>query len=262
MHVRKHLGQHFLCDQGIIQQIVAELSPQKNEHLIEIGPGQGALTLPVLKRVKYLEAIELDRDLILPLKARCEHAGQLHIYSDDALTFNFASIKQDERKLRIFGNLPYNIGTPLIFHLLTYSDIITDMLFMLQKEVAERLAANANTKPYGSLSIMVQFHCKVELLFNVPANAFYPPPKVTSSLLRLIPHREFHHLVKDYDLFAAIVKHAFNQRRKTLRNSLKNYISDDMWKTLLIRSDLRAENISLNEFIEISNFVYDNIRNR
>src|SRR5207249_4042847 len=144
------------------------------EHLVEIGPGQGALTVPVLKLIKRLEAIELDSDLIRTLQKRTQRYGELTIYSADALEFDFASLKKDERLLRIFGNLPYNISTPMIFHLLMYADIIADMLFMLQKEVILRLAANPGNKDYGRLSVMVQYHCQVERLFDVSANAFYP----------------------------------------------------------------------------------------
>lgn len=250
---RKRFGQHFLSDQTIIHQIVAALDPKQNEHLVEIGPGQGALTLPVLKRIKYLEAIELDRDLISPLAERTQHAGILHIYSADVLTFNFANIKKDERLLRIFGNLPYNISTPLIFHLNNYSDIIHDMLFMLQKEVAERIAAKQDTEHYGRLSVMAQYHWQTDLLFNVPAQAFYPPPKVESSIIRLVPHQTYH--AKNYTIFSDVVKNAFGQRRKTLRNSLKNIVKDEQWKGLPVSSHLRAENISVKDFVEISNHI-------
>ena len=158
MHIpRKRFGQHFLSDQRVIQHIVDSLSPQQHQHLIEIGPGQGALTLPVLKRVKTLEAVELDRDLIPVLQSRTQAIGQLEIYPADVLTFDFSEIKKDERLLRIFGNLPYNISTPLIFHLNQYASLINDMVFMLQKEVAERLAAKVNTAHYGRLSVMRLF---------------------------------------------------------------------------------------------------------
>lgn len=252
---RKRFGQHFLCDQAIIQHIVTALHPKVHEHLIEIGPGQGALTLPVLKRVKYLEAVELDRDLIPQLQERTHHAGQLHIYSADALEFDFSSVKKDDRLLRVFGNLPYNISTPLIFHLIHFSPIIMDMLFMVQKEVAERLAAAADTEHYGRLSVMVQYHWQVELLFNVPASAFYPPPQVESSMVRLIPYRELPYLANDYALFEEIVKNAFGQRRKTLRNSLKKIVSDEVWERLPIRSNLRAENLTVRDFIAITNSI-------
>jgi len=250
---RKRFGQHFLSDQAIIHQIVATLHPQKGEHLVEIGPGQGALTIPVLKQVNQLEVIELDRDLIHELERRSKHAGELIIYSADVLEFDFANIKKDKRLLRVFGNLPYNISTPLIFHVLQFAPMISDMLFMLQKEVAERLAAAANADAYGRLSVMVQYHCQVDLLFNVPARAFYPPPQVQSSIVHLTPYREYPYPARDYSLFEKIVKQAFGQRRKTLRNSLRDIVPDEAWATLSIHSDLRAENLSVKDFVDISN---------
>lgn len=252
---RKRFGQHFLSDQAIVQRIVMTLSPKKNEHLIEIGPGQGALTLPVLKQIKSLEVIELDRDLIPQLQERTHHVGEIHVYSADVLEFDFSSVKHDDRLLRVFGNLPYNISTPLIFHLINYSAIIGDMVFMLQKEVAERLAAAADTEHYGRLSVMVQYHWQVELLFNVPASAFYPPPQVESSMIRLVPHRELPYPAKNYALFEEIVKKAFGQRRKTLRNSLKTIISDEVWERIPLRSDLRAENLTVSDFVMMSNSI-------
>jgi 16S rRNA (adenine1518-N6/adenine1519-N6)-dimethyltransferase len=162
MHTpRKRFGQHFLSDQDIIQRIVSALSPRVGEHLVEIGPGQGALTLPVLKRCRHLEVIELDRDLIPALQERTQHAGDLTVYSADVLDFDFATIKKDKRLLRVFGNLPYNISTPLIFHLIHYADIMIDMVFMVQKEVAERLTAETDTEHYGRLSVMAQYNWQI-----------------------------------------------------------------------------------------------------
>jgi 16S rRNA (adenine1518-N6/adenine1519-N6)-dimethyltransferase len=250
---RKRFGQHFLCDQAIIHRIIAALAPKKNEHLVEIGPGQGALTLGVLKQVGYLEVVELDRDLVPQLEARSRGLGHLQIYEADALEFDFASLKQDDRPLRIFGNLPYNISTPLIFHLLTFAPQVADMLFMLQKEVALRLAACAGSDDYGRLSVMVQYCCQVELLFDVPPTAFYPPPKVQSSIVRLLPYRTYPYRANNEALFASIVKQAFGQRRKTLRNSLKGLVDDNVWAHIGIKSDLRAENLSVQQFVEITN---------
>lgn len=252
---RKRFGQHFLHDQAIIQHIVAAIDPEKHDHLIEIGPGQGAITLPVLKRVGKLEAIELDRDLIPQVKERTQRAGELEVYCADVLEFDFAAIQKDKRPLRVFGNLPYNISTPLIFHLLEYAHIIEDMVFMLQKEVALRLASEPRGPDYGRLSVMVQYHCQVDLLFDVPPSAFFPPPKVESSIVRLTPYREYPYPVKDYALFASLVKNAFGQRRKTLRNSLKTLINAEAWEGIPVRSDLRAENLSVKDFVAISNYL-------
>jgi 16S rRNA (adenine1518-N6/adenine1519-N6)-dimethyltransferase len=252
---RKRFGQHFLLDPGVIQQIMAALSPQMGEHLVEIGPGQGALTVPVLKQVKRLEAIELDRDLSPELERRTRSLGQLDMHWADALAFDFASLKTDGRPLRIFGNLPYNISTPLIFHLLKVANLIADMLFMLQKEVAERLAAPCHTAHYGRLSVMVQYHCKVEGLFSVPPQAFYPQPQVQSSVVRLLPYPHLPHRAHDEVLFSELVKHAFGQRRKTLRNSLKNWVSDAVWEKISVPSDQRAENLTPRDFVEMANAV-------
>jgi 16S rRNA (adenine1518-N6/adenine1519-N6)-dimethyltransferase len=250
---RKRFGQHFLSDQAIIHEIVAALAPKPHQHLLEIGPGQGAITIPVLKIMKYLEVLELDRDLIPELKRRSQHVGELVIYTADALEFDFSTLKKDDRLLRLFGNLPYNVSTPIIFHLLQFAPLIDDMLFMLQKEVAARLAAAVDSEDYGRLSVMVQYHCQIELLFDVPARAFYPPPQIRSSMVRLTPYREYPHRAKDYSLFENIVRHAFGQRRKTLRNSLKDVIPDEVWTTISIHSDLRAENLSVKDFVEICN---------
>lgn len=250
---RKRFGQNFLRDQAIIHRIVGALAPKAGEHLIEIGPGQGAITLPVLRMAKQLEVVELDRDLIPDLKDRVSAAGSLTVYEADALQFDFASIRKDNEWLRVFGNLPYNISTPLIFHLLSYASIISDMLFMLQKEVAERLAAEPGTEGYSRLSVMAQYYCRAELLFHVPPTAFYPPPKVDSSIIRLIPHATLPFVADDEAFFAEIVKHAFGQRRKTLRNSLKNHVHDDTWADVQIHSDRRPETLSVEEFVKIAN---------
>lgn len=256
MHIpRKRFGQHFLSDQAIIHRIVSALAPRPQDHLVEIGPGQGALTLPVLKLAKRMDAVELDRDLIEPLQDRCRHAGELVVHESDVLEFDFASLYRDGEKLRVIGNLPYNISTPLIFHLLEYQAIIADMLFMLQKEVALRLAAKVSTNDYGRLSVMVQYYCQVDYLFDVPPSSFYPPPKVDSSIIRLLPYQTLPYRADDTALFAAVVKQAFSQRRKTLRNSLKSMVTDEVWEMLPMPSTARAENLSVGEFVQIANLL-------
>lgn len=252
---RKRFGQHFLHDNSVIARIIAVLSPKPDEHLIEIGPGQGALTFPLLEKVKQLEVVEIDRDLIAELKKYNQEKGELIIHPGDVLKFNFAALKKDTRLLRIIGNLPYNISTPLLFHLLSFPNIISDMHFMLQKEVAERLAAKANDDDYGRLSVMVQYHTDVELLFHVSPRAFTPPPQVQSSIVRLVPHRTHPFPVQDYALFENIVRSAFGQRRKTLRNSLKEWVQDDDWAHIGIHSDARPENLSVKEFVTIANIL-------
>ena len=252
---RKRFGQHFLSDQAIVQRIVDALAPQRGQHLIEIGPGQGALTMPVLKRTGQLEVVEIDRDLIPEIEARHREGGNLTIHEADAMTFDYASLKQDERFLRVFGNLPYNISTPLLFHLLDYADIISDMLFMLQKEVAMRIASPAGDDDYGRLSVMAQYRCEAECLFDVPPGAFYPPPKVQSTIIRITPYKTLPYQAKDFKLFDTIVRQAFGQRRKTIRNSLKGIVDDAAWSNLSIRSDVRAETLTVKDFVEISNAI-------
>lgn len=254
MHVaRKRFGQHFLEDKQVIQHIVDVISPIPGQHLVEIGPGQGALTLPVLKKVQTLDAIELDRDLIPQLTARCAGKGNLIIHQTDALEFDFAELIQDGQPLRVIGNLPYNISTPLIFHLLTYADRIMDMHFMLQKEVVDRMTARPGTGAYGRLSIMVQYHCLATGLFNVPPSAFNPPPQVDSSIIRLTPYKEIPNRAEHYAHFAALVKTAFSQRRKTLRNCLKKMVNDADWESADIDSQLRPEQLSVVEYVKLSN---------
>ena len=183
---RKRFGQHFLHDQGILRRIVETVSPQPGEHIVEIGPGEGALTLPLLRAAGRMTAIELDRDLIEPLREKTRGIGELDIINADVLTVNFTDLANGS-KLRIVGNLPYNISTPILFHCLDHAASITDMHFMLQKEVVERMAAPPGRKTYGRLSVMLQLRCGVEPLLHVPPSAFRPPPKVESAVVRLVP---------------------------------------------------------------------------
>ncbi|HEX2549666.1 MAG TPA: 16S rRNA (adenine(1518)-N(6)/adenine(1519)-N(6))-dimethyltransferase RsmA [Gammaproteobacteria bacterium] len=252
---RKRFGQHFLHDKNIIQRIVDRIAPTPSDHIVEIGPGQGALTVPLLKTIGEMDVIEIDRDLIPALKLRCEDKGILNIYEGDALVFDLTPLIEKKSPLRLVGNLPYNISTPLIFHLLEYANHIQDMHFMLQKEVVHRIAAEPNTSDYGRLSIMVQYHCQVQALFDVGAEAFYPPPQVESSVVRLIPHHGIPYPAKNYSHFTNVVKMAFSHRRKTLRNSLKKMIHDSDWQGMEIDSHLRPEQIGVKEYVDISNYV-------
>lgn len=250
---RKRFGQNFLQDKQVIQRIVDAISPLPEQHLVEIGPGQGALTLPVLKKAGELDVIEIDRDLIPPLKARCAEKGKLTVYQADVLDFDFSFLAKDGRPLRVIGNLPYNISTPLIFHLLQFASQITDMHFMLQKEVVDRLAARPGNSTYGRLSIMVQYRCQVMSLFNVDPHAFHPQPQVDSSIVRLIPYRELPYKAHDFAHFASVVKAAFAHRRKTLRNCLKDLATDADWERMDMDSHLRPEQLSLAEYVKLSN---------
>lgn len=250
---RKRFGQNFLQDEEVVAQIITAINPRSDDLMVEIGPGLGVLTSQILPRLKKLHAIEFDRDLIPKLKQACESLGELIIHQADVLKFDFAKLIAGKQKLRVVGNLPYNISSPLIFHLLDFAPNIKDMHFMLQKEVAERLSAKVSTKAYGRLSIMVQYFCKTKKLFDVEAQAFHPRPKVTSGFIRLIPHKKIPAQAKYFARFAEIVKIAFNQRRKTLRNALKSVISVSALEKLGIDPKLRPEQLNVEDFVNISN---------
>ncbi len=249
---RKRFGQNFLHDHGIISNIIGSIEAKPNEHWVEIGPGQGALTEPLLHQGVRLDVVELDRDLVALLKNKFRQHERLHIHSADALRFDFSALATNG-KLRVIGNLPYNISTPLMFHLLEHAACIDDMFFMLQKEVVNRLCAEPNSKQYGRLSVMMQYYCATEWLFDVPPESFDPVPKVMSSIVRLIPHTQPPVQVNDLAKLNTVVTHAFSQRRKTLRNALKKLIDEQTMVELGIDPVLRAENISLSDFAKLSN---------
>ncbi|MGA2655540.1 MAG: 16S rRNA (adenine(1518)-N(6)/adenine(1519)-N(6))-dimethyltransferase RsmA [Gammaproteobacteria bacterium] len=250
---RKRFGQNFLKDDYIISQIIACFAPRPDDHCVEIGPGLGALTIPLLKKIKHLDAIELDRDIIPILLEKSKAVGELNIHQADVLNFDFHTLIKKHEKLRVIGNLPYNISTPLIFHLLDQINIIQDMIFMLQQEVVDRMAAAPNSKTYGRLSVMVQYHCEVEGLFTIPPEAFDPAPKVYSKLVRLVPYEQKPFVAVDKNLFAEIVREAFNHRRKTIRNSLKHLVSDEIFAELNISPLSRAENLSVCDYVHLAN---------
>ena len=254
---RKRFGQNFLHDPGVIRGIVAAIHPMAGERVAEIGPGLGALTAPLLEALGELDVIELDRDLIPHLERQFGDAGELRIHSTDALKFDFCSLVAQGEFLRVVGNLPYNISTPLIFHLLEQSHCIRDMHFMLQKEVVDRLAAQPGSGDYGRLGVMVQFHCRVERLFSVPPGAFNPPPKVYSAIVRLTPYAEKPVTVKDEACLRRLVAQAFGQRRKTLRNNLKPLLDSATIEALGIDPGRRPETLSLEEFAALADALAD-----
>ncbi len=253
-HPRKRFGQHFLHDRNVIARVVATLAPRPEDHIIEIGPGQGALTRELARRLPHFEAVEFDRDLVSHLQSEFP-SDRLTLHQADALQFDFCRLAKNDRKLRLVGNLPYNISTPLLFHLLEQARCIEDMLFMLQKEVVQRLAAIPGKKDYGRLSVMIQYRCRVEKLFDVAPGAFSPPPRVESSMVRLIPHPAPPVEVKDELTFARVVRAAFASRRKTLRNNLKDLLAAEEMSALGIDSTRRAETLTLAEFAILSNAV-------
>jgi 16S rRNA (adenine1518-N6/adenine1519-N6)-dimethyltransferase len=249
---RKRFGQNFLHDPAVIARIVHVINPQAGDHLVEIGPGLGALTLPLLDAVGRLDVVELDRNIIPLLRDNCAGHGELHIHNLDVLRCDFASLAAGQA-LRVVGNLPYNIATPLIFHLLEQLSVISDMHFMVQKEVAQRLAAAADTEHYGRLGIMVQLYCSVELLFTVGPGAFTPAPKVESAVVRLTPHRKMPVTINDQRHFAEIVTRAFSQRRKTLRNALRGLLTAEEIAAVDIDPGRRPETLTLADYAALSN---------
>ena len=253
---RKRFGQNFLHDAGVINGIAGAIAPQADDHLVEIGPGQGALTESLITGGCQLDVIELDRDLVPGLLAAFSIYPRFRLHSEDALKFDYASLASGQERLRIVGNLPYNISTPLIFRLLENAAIIRDMHFMLQLEVVERLAATPGNKTWGRLGIMTQYHCQVEHLFDVPPEAFNPPPKVQSAIVRLQPWQESPWPDCDEAKLRQVVRAAFAQRRKTLRNNLKGLIDSAGLEILGIDPGARAETLQLTQFIEIANATY------
>ena len=271
---KKRFGQNFLTDQGVISSLVDAISPQPDDLMVEIGPGLGALTKPLLQNLNLLHVVEVDRDIIAWMQE--EYAkNNIVIHNADALKFDFGSLLPsplvgeglgqceiaqrgeiaERGKIRVTGNLPYNISTPILFHLLDNVAHIIDMHFMLQKEVVERMVASPSTPAYGRLSVMLQYHLAMEYLITVPPEAFEPAPKVESAFVRCVPHATLPFVAKDQKHFAKIVMAAFGQRRKTLRNTLKGLLDDAGFAELEISSQLRAENLSVADFVAISNFL-------
>lgn len=249
---RKRFGQNFLHDGNIIGRMLQSIAARDGDQIVEIGPGQGALTYPLLEQLGKLTAIELDRDLITQLKLQALHCGDLTLHQGDALKFDFSTLGSVADKLRIVGNLPYNISTPILFHLAEHSAVIQDMHVLLQKEVAQRIAAAPGGGDYGKLSIMMQVRFQTQLLFDVLPGAFHPPPKVKSTFIRLTPHAE--PLIESELLPALnqVVSAAFSQRRKTLRNTLKPLFSAAQLEQLGIDPAKRAETLMLSSYLELA----------
>jgi 16S rRNA (adenine1518-N6/adenine1519-N6)-dimethyltransferase len=258
---RKRFGQHFLHDPGVIRRILAALAPQPGQVIVEIGPGLGALTVPLLKQAHSLQAVELDRDVIPRLEAACAGHGQLLVHAADALRFDFRALAPPDGKLRLVGNLPYNISTPLLFHLLEQADAIADMLFMLQKEVVERMVAGPGDEAYGRLSVSLAARARVEALFNVSRGAFTPPPRVESAVVRIVPQPAPFPL-DDATAFSRVVAAAFSQRRKTLANALRHMFTREDIAQQGLDPQLRAERISPAEFARLSNALARRERSR
>jgi len=245
---RKRFGQHFLHDRGVIGRIVEAIDPQTGDRLVEIGPGLGALSVPLLERCGRLEVVEIDRDVIPVLQERCAGRGELVVHNQDVLTVDFRALAAGGPPLRVCGNLPYNISTPLLFHLLRASGAIRDMHFMLQKEVVDRMAAPPGGKDYGRLTVMLAAACRVERLFKVGTGAFTPPPRVESAVARLLPLAEPPFALPDPARFAQLVAAAFSMRRKTLRNSLRGLVDEAAFAAARVDPGRRPETLRPDEF--------------
>tara|TARA_B100001778_G_scaffold334877_1_gene348546 strand:- start:5960 stop:6745 length:786 start_codon:yes stop_codon:yes gene_type:complete len=249
-YLKKRFSQNFLEDKSVIEKIINIINPEKSDHLIEIGPGKGALTVPIIKFVKKIDVIEIDKQLVKLLKDNIDDK-KLTIHEYDALKFDYSKFKN--RNLRLIGNLPYNISTPLLFYLLSYKNIIKNMFFMLQKEVVERICARPGTKEYGRLSVMIQYCCEVESMLEIKPDAFYPSPNVDSAIVKITPLSKTKYKLINDENFKTIVREAFSQRRKTIRNALKMFLNEDDIKAAGIDANVRAEKLEIKDFVELSN---------
>lgn len=250
---RKRFGQNFLQDSSVIFEILDAVNAQDGDKIVEIGPGTGALTGALLSQCRQLDVIEIDRDLAADLKRKFSDFSHFRIHCQDVLKVNFSEFQQSNQKIRVVGNLPYNISTPLLFHLLDQQQAyIQDMHFMLQKEVVERICANPGSKVFGKLSIMMQFYCQPEKLFDVMPKSFNPAPKVSSAFVRLSPRSSPKYTVDNMDTFQSLVKQAFSQRRKTLKNALKGFLSADDIASVGVDPLARAETLSIEDYTCLS----------
>lgn len=256
---RKRFGQHFLHDRSVISRIIAAINPQADDHLVEIGPGLGAITLPLLEKVNELHAVELDRDVIPLLQEKAAASkGRLSVHQSDALKFDFGKLAEEIGKpLRLAGNLPYNVSSPLLFHFLKYRDVIHDMHFMLQKEVVDRMAAPPGGKEYGRLTVMLAVDCEITPLFNIKPGAFNPPPKVDSAVVRLKVREQPPFPLPDRALFAKLVTQAFSQRRKTLKNTLKGLVPAENIIACGIDPQTRPETLTAEAFARLAAAIAD-----
>jgi 16S rRNA (adenine1518-N6/adenine1519-N6)-dimethyltransferase len=248
---KKKFGQNFLKDTSIINAIIQSINPVPDDLLIEIGPGLGALTKPLLEKTNHLLAIEVDRDIVAWMENEYSKKN-ITVFNEDILNFNF---DQFDQKVRIVGNLPYNISTPILFKCIDNITNIKDLHFMLQKEVVDRMIAVPSSSEYGRLSVMLQYYFVMEHLMHVPKESFDPEPKVESSFVRLIPYKHYPFVANNIEQFGRIVKEAFSQRRKTIRNTLKSFISENDFQKIDINPQLRAENLAVSDFVKISNYL-------
>ena len=251
---RKRFGQNFLTDSSVINRVAEVIAPKADELIVEIGPGQAALTMPLVDSGAELLLLEIDRDLAARLEGRFAATPNVTIHTGDALRMDFAELTGG-RPFRLVGNLPYNISTPLLFHVLQWNRLISDMHFMLQKEVVNRMAAGPGGKAWGRLSVMCQYHCRVTRLFDVPPTAFSPAPKVDSAIVRLEPYDDPPVQVSDMPCFEQVIAQAFSMRRKTLRNSLRKLVDASSMEKAGIDPGARPETLSLEQFAKLSHLI-------
>jgi 16S rRNA (adenine1518-N6/adenine1519-N6)-dimethyltransferase len=249
---KKRLGQHFLHERGIIDKIVRAVDPKPGDRLVEIGPGQGAITFPLLEQHGELTVIEFDRDLIEPLTQAADGRGVLHVIHRDVLQVDFTGLAGGA-PIRLVGNLPYNLSSPILFHALDHAAVVRDMHFMLQKEVVDRMAAGPGSKVYGRLGVLLQAYCRVTPLFDVPPGCFRPPPKVDSAVVRLVPRPASEVHVQDAAMFSRVVRDAFGQRRKTLRNALSQVCDAAAIEAAGLDPTARAEQVEVEGFVTLAN---------
>jgi 16S rRNA (adenine1518-N6/adenine1519-N6)-dimethyltransferase len=249
---KKRFGQHFLHDPGTIDRILRAIAPQQGDRLVEIGPGRGAITVPLLDAARALDVVEIDRDVVPELERRCKDHGELRVHLADALEFDFRALRGDGPRLRLVGNLPYNVSTPLLFHFLDQLDAVSDMHFMLQKEVVTRMAARPGGKEYGRLTVMLAPRVRVEPLFDIGTGAFSPPPKVVSTFFALRPHEQPPFDIGDANAYARVVAAAFAQRRKTLRNSLSGLLGPDRIAAAGVDATARPETLAPAQFAALA----------
>jgi len=245
---RKRFGQNFLTDEAVIAAIIAAIAPQSRDLLVEIGPGLGALTRPLAALLQHLHVVEIDRDIIARLRIEFP-AARVTVHEGDALRFDFSALGN---RLRVIGNLPYNISTPLLFHLARHAGAVRDLHVMLQKEVVDRMVAAPSSSEYGRLSVMLQYRFEMERVLDVPSGAFHPVPKVESAVVRMMPFAPLPHPARDESRLAAVVAAAFGQRRKTLRNTLKGYLGAADFERLGVDSGLRAQDLSVADFVKLA----------
>ncbi|WP_018692973.1 16S rRNA (adenine(1518)-N(6)/adenine(1519)-N(6))-dimethyltransferase RsmA [Algicola sagamiensis] len=254
---RKRFGQNFLHDPIVIHQIVSAINPTNDDNLVEIGPGLAALTEPVTEIVDHLTVVEVDRDLAARLKTHPFLSSKLTVVEADAMKFDFRSLCQEGKKLKVFGNLPYNISTPLMFHLFEFVDDIDNMHFMLQKEVVERMTAGPGTKTYGRLSVMTQYYCHAMPVVHVPPGAFKPAPKVESAVVRLIPKSPEQRQATSVKWLNRVCLEAFNMRRKTIKNCFKNIATPEELTELGFDLGIRPEQVSIAQFVSLANYLHE-----